>query len=406
MKLLSIVLAAAVFSCAAPANVVRASMAHAPEHIRNGVVGDLHVHVTMKEALPFFHGVPGSVLATNPDATLVNQVDAAALRAHGVRVVVATVWPPPAIRPGRRAMDEALAQLDGLHELTRRDSSFAVVTSAEEATAAVARGQVALLPALEGAEAIEAVEDVDALFAAGFRSIGLVHFTDNAIADAENGQFGALASPLFDGRGRGLTELGRAAVTRMFALGVVVDVAHCSPETVSDVLQLAEKAKAPIISSHAGSGMRMARTISDEHARRIHALGGLIGVGVYRHDLLVPVPAEDRFEGFVDGTCDEAISHWLHLQRVTAPDTVVLGSDLSSVIHRGRAGGRCKDGIRSAADLGAFFDALVRSGVPAESLGSSGARILRLFERVQRAATATPTVSPRSPARSLDEAAL
>lgn len=381
-------------------------MKPAPEEIREGLVGDLHVHVTMKKGVPFFHGEPGTVLATNPDAMLVNQVDAETFRLHGVKIVLATVWPPPALRPGRSAMDEALHQLRAVLALPSKAPGFAVALSSEEARRIAATGRVALIPSLEGAEAIESVEDVDTLFAAGFRSVGLVHFTDNALAAAENGQFGTLASPLFDGRGHGLTPLGERVVTRMFELGVLVDVAHSSAETVDDVLALAEAMKAPIISSHVGSGMKQAHTLSDGHARRISALGGLVGIGLYRHDMLVPLPPEDRFEGFVDGTCDEAIAHWLHFQRVTNAETVVLGSDLSSPIHRGRPGGSCPDGIRSAADLGSLFAALVRRGVPVRSLATSGERILDVLHAAEQRSTVTPMRQQLPPAPSLDDVPL
>lgn len=392
--------------CSAPASRVRENMSLAPESIRGAMIADVHVHVTMKEAVPFFHGAPGTVLATNPDATLVNQVDAETLKAHSVRVLFATLWPPPAMRPGRSALDEALVQLQALKDLPRTDSGFAVALCAEAALKIAASGRVALIPSLEGAEAIGRVEDVDTLYAAGFRSIGLVHFTDNAIADAEDGQFGTLASPLFDGHGKGLTELGRAAVMRMFELGVLVDVAHASPSTVEDVLKLAEAKRTPILSSHVGSGMTVAHTLSDDHARRIAALGGLIGVGLYRHDMLVKIPDEDRFDGFVDGTCDEAIAHWLHFQRVAGPDAVVLGSDLSSLIHRGRAGGSCPNGLRSAADLGALFAALIDRGVPATTLAGSGERVLSVLQRCEQAASAVPNVQRPPPTRTMDDSAL
>lgn len=317
--------------CSAPASRVRENMSLAPESIRGGMIADMHVHVTMKEAVPFFHGAPGTVLATNPDATLVNQVDAETLKAHSVRVLFATLWPPPAMRPGRSALDEALGQLRALKDLPRTDSGFAVALSAEAARKIAASGRVALIPSLEGAEAIGRVEDV---------------------------------------------------------------------------LKLAEAKKAPILSSHVGSGMTVAHTLSDDHARRISALGGLIGVGLYRHDMLVKVPDEDRFDGFVDGRCDEAIAHWLHFQRVAGPEAIVLGSDLSSLIHRGRPGGRCPNGLRSAADLGALFAALIDRGVPATALAGSGERVLSVLQRCEQSASTSPNVQRPPPTRTMDDSAL
>lgn len=355
----------------------------------------------MARALPLFQGGPGPRVAAHPDEWLANQLDPAALRAANVRLVIATVWPPPAMRPGRTAMDETLAQLSALRELPRRDSSFAIVADAASARRAIAGGLIALVPAVEGAEAIEQVEDVDTLFAAGVRSIGLVHFVDNSIADAENGQFGPLGAPFFDGKGYGLSVLGRAAVTRMFELGILVDVAHASPQTVSDVLAIAEQRRAPIISSHVGSGMAVARTLEDEDARRIAALGGLIGIGLYRHDTLKPIPLEDRWEGFAEGTCDEAIAHWTHLAKVAGREAIVLGSDLSSSIHRGRPGGSCPSGISSSAELPELFSALEKRGLMVSGAAERVLRMLSLLEQEAnpdaRASAARHRREPASP---------
>ncbi|HEX8821390.1 MAG TPA: membrane dipeptidase [Archangium sp.] len=154
----------------------------APEVLR----ADLHVHVTMRAALrPLFQGEPGEgLLAGSHAERLVNQVDPAALRRAGVRLVLATVWPPVATRPGRSALGEALHQLEELEDFARRSPDFVLARSVAEAREELARGELVLIPAIEGGEGIRRVEDVDRLHAAGARSITLVHFFDNPLADA------------------------------------------------------------------------------------------------------------------------------------------------------------------------------------------------------------------------------
>ncbi|HEX8438894.1 dipeptidase [Archangium sp.] len=352
---------------------------------------DLHVHVTMREALgPLFQGEPGDGgLASSHADRLVNQVDAAAFRRAGVRLILATVWPPPATRPGRSALGEALHQLEELEAFTRRSPDFVLARSVEEARRELARGELVLLPAVEGGEGIRRVEDVDRLYAAGARSLTLVHFFDNPLAGAADDQFGAGVGTLTRGRDGGLTPLGVEAVRRMIQLGILIDVAHASDRTIEDVLALTGPAGVPILYSHTGAGWAETRCLSTPLAQRIAADGGLIGIGLFRSPFQ-EVPAAERWEGFQPGTCDDDVAHWLHYARHVGPEAVMLGSDFSSVILRARPGGACARGMRHAGDLPALFTGLEAHGVPRESLDGSGARLLRVLEAVE--ARAEPSV--------------
>lgn len=356
----------------------------APELAPQVLRADLHVHVTMRAALrPFFQGEPGDgVLAGSHTERLVNQVDPAALRRAGVRLVIATVWPPNATRPGRSALGEALHQLEELEAFARRSPDFVLARSVEEARQELARGELVLLPAIEGGEGIRGVEDVDRLHAAGARSITLVHFFDNPLAGAADAQFGPLVGGLTNGRDGGLTPLGVEAVRRMIQLGILIDVAHASDRTIEDVLALTEPAGVPILYSHTGAGWAETRCLGTPLARRIAASGGLIGIGLFRSPFQ-EVPAAERWEGFQPGTCDDDVAHWLHYTRQVGPEAVMLGSDFSSVILRARPGGACARGVRHTGDLPALFAALEARGVERQHLDDSGARLLRVLEAVE-----------------------
>ncbi len=97
------------------------------------LAADLHAHFTMKDAArPLFRGEPGDgVLARSPSSRFENQLDEAQLKASGVRLAFAALWPPLALRPGRSALDEALGQVARLQEFVRRRPGFAVVRSAQ-----------------------------------------------------------------------------------------------------------------------------------------------------------------------------------------------------------------------------------------------------------------------------------
>jgi membrane dipeptidase len=365
----------------------------APEVLR----ADLHVHVTMRAALgPLFQGEPGDgVLAGSHAALLVNQVDAAALRRAGVRLILATVWPPPATRPGRSALGEALHQLAELEAFARRNPDFVLAHGAAEARRKLADGALVLIPAVEGGEGIRRVEDVDLLYAAGARSITLVHFFDNPLADAADDQFGPVVGGLANGRDGGLTPLGVAAVQRMIQLGILIDVAHASDRTISEVLALAGPAGVPLLYSHTGVGWAETRCLSTPLAQRIAAGGGLIGIGLFRSPFH-EIPPSERWEGFQPGTCDDDVAHWLHYARHAGPEAVMLGSDFSSVILRARPGGACAQGLRHTGDLPALFSALEAHGLARDTLDNSGERLLRLLETVEGRADPSVLQSARN----------
>ncbi|OJT22470.1 hypothetical protein BO221_22080 [Archangium sp. Cb G35] len=369
------------------------ALAVAPEVLR----ADLHVHVTMRAALgPLFQGEPGDgVLAGSHAERFVNQVDAAALRRAGVRLILATVWPPPATRPGRSALGEALHQLTELEAFTRRNPDFVLAHGAAEARRKLADGQLVLIPAIEGGEGIQRVEDVDLLYAAGARSITLVHFVDNPLADAADDQFGAVVGGLANGRDGGLTPLGVDAVRRMIQLGILIDVAHASDRTIEEVLAIAGPAGAPLLYSHTGAGWAATRCLSTPLAQRIAEGGGLIGIGLFRSPFQ-EVPLSERWEGFQPGTCDDDVAHWLHYARQAGPEAVMLGSDFSSAILRARPGGACAQGLRHTGDLPTLFSALEAHGLSRDTLDNSGERLLRLLEAVERRADPSVLSSARN----------
>jgi membrane dipeptidase len=352
------------------------------------VVVDLHLHVAMSRAAnPLFKGEPGDgILSWNASERLVNQIDEKQLHAAGLRLALGSVWPPFDVRPGRSALNEAINQLYTLKEFGRRRPGFAVVYSAAQARQAIARGRIATVPAIEGGEGILEVDDVDRLWVAGARAITLEHFGNNAMGGAAKGQMvrnilgvkTATLEPL------GLTELGRAAVERMMDLGIVIDLAHASDALSRDVLDLTEARGVPVLNSHSGARalLQMERAVPDELAARIVKGGGLVGVTVFDR-MVTDVPEAARWQGFVPGTCDEVVAHWLHLAKVTGPEGLVLGSDFNGFITRHPPGGSCPNGIRNAGDLPELWAALIAHGVPREALDGMGEKFLTLIETVE-----------------------
>jgi len=129
---------------------------------------------------------------------------------------------------------------------------------------------VAAFLGTEGAQPLEGrLENLDALYNAGFRIMAPTHFTDTAIGGAAAGVT----------RG-GLTPLGREWVKQMEARGMLIDLAHASADTLRDVTALAAK---PVVVSHTGvKGVcNNNRNLSDDQLRAVAATGGVIGVGFW-----------------------------------------------------------------------------------------------------------------------------
>jgi membrane dipeptidase len=124
---------------------------------------------------------------------------------------------------------------------------------------------------VEGAQALDGnISNVEVLYNAGVRYMGLAHFFDNEICGSAHGE-----------TKYGLTELGKQVVREMERLGMLVDVAHVSEATVDDVLKIATK---PVISSHTGirSICPGPRNLKDEHLVSIAKTGGLVNIGFFK----------------------------------------------------------------------------------------------------------------------------
>jgi len=156
---------------------------------------------------------------------------------------------------------------------------------------------------MEGAHPFEGkIENVQTMYDAGYRYIGLVHFFDNDVAGSAHGEIKG-----------GLTPFGRDLVKQLEARNMIIDLAHSSPQTVDEVIAMATR---PLLVSHTGlrGNCDNQRNLSDDRARAIAAKGGLIGIGFW--------------EAAVCGSDARAIAKTIHYAvNVVGEDHVALGSD-------------------------------------------------------------------------------
>lgn len=240
------------------------------------LVLDAHADIELPEAPSRYAGPDG-----------VSRVAPAKMQAGGVDAVVMAI----AVGPGPRdeagvtaARAAAEAELAAVQALVADPANDLVLaTTADEVRAAHAAGQGALILGLQNARMFGAdVTGIDDFHAAGVRVFALTHMGHNEFADSSrpvyNGDTGSYEP---DAEHGGLSELGKAAIARINALGAVVDVSQLSRQATSQVLALSS---APVIASHSNvqalSNVR--RNLSDEEIDAIGANGGVIHIAAFK----------------------------------------------------------------------------------------------------------------------------
>ena len=162
---------------------------------------------------------------------------------------------------------------------------------------------------LEGAHALEGkIENLDRLYAAGFRIIGFSHFFDAELGGSAHGL-----------RKSGITEFGRKVLTRMNELDMFIDLAHASPKLMQDVFTLSSR---PILVTHTGVQETCAspRNLSNQQIKQIAQTEGLIGIGFWHGATCT---------NDISGTA-RAIRHVVDLVGI---DYVALGSDFDGNVR-------------------------------------------------------------------------
>ncbi len=159
------------------------------------------------------------------------------------------------------------------------------------------------LLSIEGLQNLEGkAANLEKLYAAGFRMAGLTHFFDNELAGSMHG--------LKKGE---LTPLGRDIVRRMEDKGMIVDIAHCSRQCVTEILAMARR---PVVSSHGGvqATCKVNRNLSDAHIRGVAKTGGIIGIGYW--------------DGAICDTSPRSVAKAMkHVRDLVGIRHVALGSD-------------------------------------------------------------------------------
>ena len=146
----------------------------------------------------------------------------------------------------------------------------------------------------------------------------------------------------------GLTDFGRQVVLGCFERGILPDISHASEKTTDEVLTLAEKIGKPVIATHSNSYSVYphTRNLRDGHAKRLFALGGLVGINLCEYHLRDCANAR--------ATVDDVLRHVDHWLALGGERHIAIGGDLD--------GAPLPDGIRNVGDIAALADAMATHG--------------------------------------------
>lgn len=292
---------------------------------------------------------PRDVVAYDLTRRTPGHTDLERLRAGGVGAQFWSIYLPGDIADSGFARVQ-LEQFDIARRMVARyPDRLALALSSADIDRAIGDGRVASLLGMEGGHAIEnSLGALRAYYELGARYMTLTHNVTLDWADAG----------LDSARHGGLTRFGREVVREMNRLGMLVDLSHTSPGTMSDVLDVAE---APVIFSHSSARALtdVARNVPDSILRRLPKNGGVVMVTfvpdfvsaeVLRADQARGEEMRRRTAGISDGaerrriarevraafpmpraTLAQVADHIDHVAKLAGHDHVGLGSDFDGI---------------------------------------------------------------------------
>jgi membrane dipeptidase len=216
---------------------------------------------------------------------------------------------------------------------------FKICRTAGEIRECLAKGVMAAIFHIEGAEAIdENFKTLDVLYESGLRSLGPVWSRPNVFGHGVPFRF-----PSTGDTGDGLTDAGKDLIRYCNERRVLIDLSHLNEKGFWDVARLS---KAPLVATHSNvlAISASSRNLSDDQLKAIRDSGGMVGLnfatGFLRED--------GRWR--TDTPLDIMVRHLDHLIKVAGEDCVALGSDFD--------GARIPKDIGDAAGLPNLIEAL------------------------------------------------
>jgi membrane dipeptidase len=307
-----------------------------------------------------------------------------------------------------------LEQLDIARRFIQKYPELVLTGTAAEVETAMKDGRIASMLGLEGGHAIEnSISALRVYYDLGVRYMTLTHNVTLAWADAASDE----------ARHDGLTGFGEDVVREMNRMGMLVDLSHVSPATMSDALDVSQ---APVIFSHSSARALTdhVRNVPDSILTRLPENGGLVMITfvpsfvseelrqwqVQRRSVGeaaiaagggVPAARAAAQEFMAEhplprATIADVADHIEHVRDMAGIDHVGLGADFDGI-------GSTPVGLEDVSTYPALITELVRRGWPDGDIGKlTSGNILRVLREAETVAARLQRETPPS-TRRLDE---
>lgn len=280
--------------------------------------------------------------------------------------------------------------------IAKYPDGLALALSADDIRRDFKQGKIGSLLGLEGGHAIEnSLGLLHAYYDLGVRYMTLTHNVTIDWADAA----------LDSAKHNGLTPFGDSVVREMNRLGMLVDLSHVSPATMSDALNVSQ---APVIFSHSGARalVDVPRNVPDSILRRVTKNGGIVMVpfvtgfvsrAVMMYDQSTRPVISDLQAKYGNDTAaiTREIKQWRathpepratlsqvaddieYVRKVAGVDHVGIGSDFDGITE-------VVEGLEDVSTFPALFAELARRGWSDSDLRKlAGENFLRVFAQAE-----------------------
>jgi membrane dipeptidase len=311
---------------------------------------------------------------------------------------------------GDAAIRATIEQIDIVKRLVKAyPKDLELARTADDVVRIHKNGKVASLIGIEGGHQIGgSLAALRQFYDLGARYMTLAHFKNNEFAD----------SATDDPKYHGLSDFGVTVIHEMNRLGMLVDLSHVSPETMSDAL---DASKAPVIFSHSDARALAdhPRNVPDAILQRLRSNGGVAMVNFYLGHLSEPYrlwsaehsAEEAQLNALFVGqpeTRKAKLSEWEkanpaptagvgliadhieHVAKVAGYDHVGIGGDLDGIGYD-----EAPSGMNSVAGYPLLFAELIRRGWTDNNLAKlAGGNLLRVMSDAERVAASMKDEPP------------
>jgi membrane dipeptidase len=311
---------------------------------------------------------------------------------------------------GDAAIRETIEQIDIVRRMIDAyPNDLELARTADDVVRIHKAGKVASMIGVEGGRQIGgSFAALRQYYNLGARYMTLTHNQTTEWADS------ATDDPKYDG----ISPFGVQVAHEMNRIGMLVDLAHVSPDTMKDAI---EASKAPVIFSHSNSRALEdhPRNVPDDVLALLPANGGVVMVNFYTGYLSEPfrqwnamrAGEEAKLKSLFTGQPDKRTAamdawdkanpppkaeigiiadHIEHITKVAGHDHVGLGGDLDGIPYD-----QSPPGMNSVSGYPLLFAELIRRGWSDKDLAKlAGGNILRVLRRAEEVSASMKDVPP------------